>query len=416
MTHPARLVLIALLAALALVLCLYAAAGAFMRMEADDYCHAADALEYGVLGSIKHSYETWSGRYSHLLVAGVLWPLFRETLPAVTPAILLAALALSLTWALRPITPHALLYALTLTVAVVAAASEQSLWAALYWTGASLTYIAPLVVAVLLVGVLLRPTNRLRLIAAFALGFLFAGFNETTAVLGLAALFVGLVMTRKTSVLPALLGVVLGFTLVTLAPGNAVRGGYLPPSITRLNVQWAGGQAVVDMLGVALGSLVHAPLALALAFAGGWSLAPRNSSVRPLRHRPLWIVVAVAFTLAAVALVLLPAYAVIGWVAPRVYFVATAVAVAGTAGVGYVVGSCRPQETAQRVLPALALIVCLSTAGWFVERLPDLAGYARLHDAGALPTLMDAWGELGPPTTDWMLACRERYQGVISSH
>lgn len=49
--------------------------GAFSRYQADDYCFSSSLIQNGYLGALEESYQTWSNRFSTILVIGLIDPL-----------------------------------------------------------------------------------------------------------------------------------------------------------------------------------------------------------------------------------------------------------------------------------------------------------------------------------------------------
>jgi hypothetical protein len=46
--------------------------GTFSRYQADDYCFSSSLIQNGYLGALKDSYQTWSNRFSTILVIGLI--------------------------------------------------------------------------------------------------------------------------------------------------------------------------------------------------------------------------------------------------------------------------------------------------------------------------------------------------------
>lgn len=123
---------------LALILTAYAALGTFMRYEADDYCQAADAIEYGVIGEPIHAWLTWNGRYAQNTVSPALYLALGERGSQIVPALMLAALV-----GTGYLVTRRWLIALAFTYAVIG--GLQNLWQVLMWQAGASTYLAPIV-------------------------------------------------------------------------------------------------------------------------------------------------------------------------------------------------------------------------------------------------------------------------------
>lgn len=134
---------------LAIILAAYAALGVYMHYEADDYCQAVEASEYGVIGEPLHAWLTWNGRYAQNTVSPALYLTLGERAPQVLPALMLAALVgtgylITRSW----------LIALAFTYAVIG--GLQNLWQVLYWIPGNVTYLTPIVCLLALVYLLQR--------------------------------------------------------------------------------------------------------------------------------------------------------------------------------------------------------------------------------------------------------------------
>jgi hypothetical protein len=122
---------------LAAILTAYAALGSFQHFEADDYCHASDAYEYGVLGNVVHVWFTWNGRYAQNAVSPTLYLTLGERASQIVPALILAALV-----GAGYLVTRRWLIALAFTYALIA--GLQNLWQVAYWVPGSVTYLLPL--------------------------------------------------------------------------------------------------------------------------------------------------------------------------------------------------------------------------------------------------------------------------------
>lgn len=119
------------------ILISYAALGIFQQFEADDYCQAVEAYEYGVIGEPLHAWLTWNGRYAQNMVSPALYLTLGERAAKVVPALILAALV-----GFGYLLTRRLLIALAFTYAVIA--GGQNIWQVLYWIPGNITYLVPL--------------------------------------------------------------------------------------------------------------------------------------------------------------------------------------------------------------------------------------------------------------------------------
>lgn len=122
---------------LALILTGYALLGTFQHFEADDYCQAVEARDYGVLGEPLHAWLTWNGRYAQNTVSPALYLTMGERAAQVLPALMLAALVGS-----AYLLTRRWLIALAFTYAVIG--GLQNLWQVVFWIPGAVTYLAPL--------------------------------------------------------------------------------------------------------------------------------------------------------------------------------------------------------------------------------------------------------------------------------
>lgn len=294
-------------AALVILLVLYAGIGLFTRIEADDYCVAGrvDARQFHhatLPGWTTAMYTGWSGRYSQLIVHGALAhldPLANMLVPG-----LLIALSV---WLLRRLT-H-LLTALALVAAFLLSMPDGDGFT-FYWLSSSLTYVAPVVV-MLAALVLLRQGTRFIAPVLFALGILAGGFSESTT-LGIA--LVWLVLTGRRGLL-FLVGLVIAFGIVYIAPGNAVRATYFPERdlTAAFYAAWdwwlstasgypvgIAGYALAFAVGLVyparigsgwrwglLAALVTFGTMMAVTYGAGWSYRPERTLILPVM---LWCV------------------------------------------------------------------------------------------------------------------------------
>jgi len=246
----ARFVWIAINLVLGLPLLLFAYSFLFIRYLADDFCVIGISLNRGPLYALGYWYQAWTGRYTYtlssalagqvgigaappiaLIVFGLwwlgLWNVFRTVLQSrqLDNSGLIAASGASLVIAV----------ALTGTPS----AAQNS-----YWQTGLLTYPPCLMLATWLGYWLIRPpTSRFAQRGlAFLIPFVAAGYSDGFAVIQVAVLALGGIYLwwqwrgafRQSSqfgmVVVALMGSIVGFTVVLLSPGNAVRRAMFPPA------------------------------------------------------------------------------------------------------------------------------------------------------------------------------------------
>lgn len=128
---------------------------------------------------------------------------------------------------------------------------------------------------------------------SFALGLLAAGFSEIITPIFILLVAIGFYRTRKRHYLFALVGLLLGFTIVLIAPGNAVRAAALPP---RMLITRALQQAIAASAIFIAQSILERPYTLIAAFFVGWLCEP----LRRVRKRLRWALVTVLLGFAGI--------------------------------------------------------------------------------------------------------------------
>jgi len=245
---------LALMASLLAPLLAWGYIGFFTRYWYDDFCYASVINKVGFLRSLAYEYRHWTGRYTLLILNAALAPFGPKSAPFVG-VILLAAWLATATWAIYQLFslmrwPSPLINSIMLAELIVYATlnSTPDIVASFYWQTGSLVYTLPLVLLMLYVGLLLtvvRSEVHLRLsspwlIAGALLTFVAGGCSETygaVQITGLSLLI--LVSLKYTSGSPkrtlllmatsGLLGSLLSFSILALAPGNEVRQGFFAP-------------------------------------------------------------------------------------------------------------------------------------------------------------------------------------------
>ncbi len=248
------LILILLLIALASIAWL----SSFTRLYADDFCVGADAQQLNPLSFFQKWYSIWTGRFSYIVLAGVL-SLGGDQLAALLPALSLVIWLLALTWAFLPIlrrygVGEPFLPSITFgaLVLLILFNSTPNLFQSFFWRDGLINYTFPLIGLTVIIGFLLRSLLEAKssarlLLSVFLISFISGGFSEVFSVMqvtihGILILVVFITQkpTNRKLFLPilfsSLAGGVIALLVVLLAPGNAVRQSLLAvhPSLLRL--------------------------------------------------------------------------------------------------------------------------------------------------------------------------------------
>lgn len=324
-------------AALCMALGVFAWAGSYARMWADDYCYSAVAQEYEVLPGMLHWYQNHGNRFSAML--GVeLTDRFGPYITAWLPSLVIVAWVLA-AWFMfqqiaRRVQPDAGLsrwaWLPALALVFFSVLMFPSLQESLYWRMGMLHYTLPLLFFTAAVGALsaVWPSGQPRsqhwaagaLLAGLA--FVAAGFSETYAALQAGALMLAamaLLWRRAPAglalLIPALLATLGAMAAMALSPANAWRQELMPPPSSLLDLVLYTLRYTRDFYFATLTSLPLPSLAFGLmACVFGVELYPQLS--RPPR----------AGRLAKAALVSLP----VGFA-----LVASAIAPSAYAGLQY---------------------------------------------------------------------------------
>ena len=243
-----------------LALIAYAYLGSFSRYMADDYTIATTARAHGLFGAQVFWYRAWTGRFSFTFVASLLG-LIGPATTRFLPALLLTAWIATTAWAISQV--HSLSVRTSWTKAVLFAGliifatleTAPNLVQSLYWQSGALTYIPPLVLLSLYVGVVIRfvrGTSRgfwywSSFCAAGILMFVAGGFSDAYVVLQSCGLTLAVIAveifatshlkrTVRTFLLIGLLGSLLALAIVAIAPGNSARQAYFPNHLGLLQI------------------------------------------------------------------------------------------------------------------------------------------------------------------------------------
>ncbi|MFN0122897.1 MAG: DUF6056 family protein [Blastocatellia bacterium] len=394
---------------------LWAWLGGAVRYMADDYFTAALLAREGFLESQRLTYMTWTGRYSFTCAVN-LAELAGPWMAGVLPALLLLIWVPLAVWAVAAMLPRragrpqynaaavlgVLLVFLTLNGSLNIAQS-------FFWQTGSLTYTAPLIFLMGLMGVmahgirgaLAEKNARTAGVAVFLLALVAGGFSDAFVFLQLAlaalALCIGYAQHNvgegrreiRRLLWMFFLGAATAFLLVTLAPGNAVRRAGMPAPPTPLVAIWWS----LKFLAVFVAKYVWlSPLSCLLTVLFPcwltWSgMVDPGISDRARIRRWLWIVPAGALAL-ALACVIPAAWATSvslpnrAWIIPE--FVLVAAAIVQGLLLGVRLGAVQAPASGPRIIRyaglSLVLIVSLAAFGRTARLIPRAWQDARRHD------------------------------------
>ena len=241
----------AAVASLSLCLLAHAWVARYVRYVADDYSIAGLLRDHGFVGGQVSWYQSWSGRFSATAAdLGAVW--LGPGSARIVPVALLVLWLVALIWAVYEVGRAAGLRLPRLSVVLVAEVvlvstllSIPDVFESVYWMTGALTYLAPLVLGTVLVGVVARALTdparhrTITAIAAAVLAWGAGGFDDTYVCAQTAVIVIALVLTVRGRaprlravrgrLLAAFAGSSAALLLVALAPGNAVREAYFPP-------------------------------------------------------------------------------------------------------------------------------------------------------------------------------------------
>jgi len=254
--YSRRIFLIVILALFCAPLITHIYLGSYSRFLSDDFCSAAIARSYGVIGGANYWYLNWRGRFS----ANLLDALFGYLGPAVTPyatSMVVTAWSIVLATAVARITRGPLLESCIIAAMILFAVLDliPFVGQSLYWGEGMRTVVPPLILGTAYTALIANrsksPANRPKLlwvITAGLLTFVAAGFAETYFAVQTAALLFALIIPvafrrdaplnkRNYFVLSiaGLAGSLAGGLVVFVAPGNNLRQGtFTPPALPEL--------------------------------------------------------------------------------------------------------------------------------------------------------------------------------------
>lgn len=227
-----RWALLLIIAASILPLAVVAWGSSFARYTADDYYIKHFSTQLGWWGFIVFMYTGWTGTFSSLALQGLVpSPQF-----IAIPILLMLVMWLWLLYlAVRRLLMQVLVNdeplisgAIAFLLLAVLIYTLPNLHQALFWYTSAVPYTLPLVVMLLNVLWLGRLKSSRSVLIFFVLNFVLAGFNPIfTSVqvfwLGLLLLFNIRHKTVYWQLISSLLGALISFTIVLVAPGNANR-------------------------------------------------------------------------------------------------------------------------------------------------------------------------------------------------
>jgi hypothetical protein len=454
-----------LAAILAAPLAAYAYLGLFSRYAADDYCTAGQVATRGLLGLEAQLYEAWSGRFAFTFIVGAV-ELIGAGVARVLPTLAIMAWVAALTWAVsrlgsllgwRKVWLQA--FVLAESIVLVTLASTADVGQSLYWQTGMLTYLAPLVLLACLTGVV---TERVRLgcagpgarLAIGGLAFVAAGTSETYAAAQVAGLglagslgWLGLRGRRRrvflALVAAGLVGSLLAFSIVALAPGNTVRGGGPRPGWG-----YVAGAALDDARQFVHDfyrfSTLQAVLALCVPLGVAFFAGPPLSlSSQGLRKALAWGVLIGLGGLIEIVACLMPSFYALSAPEPgRARIIPQLVLVCLTLMAGYLAGLalsvCWPRYTQLRPVVAALVVLTLASpvlvtrgvladvneARAYAERWDGVDAQVRADRAAGVQDVVIAplaptgtvrgMDFVGPNPADWLNECVARYYGIRS--
>ncbi|HEX2906532.1 MAG TPA: DUF6056 family protein [Phototrophicaceae bacterium] len=408
---------ILLIASLLLPLLLFAYTGLNSRYIADDYCWPVTVHSQGIFNAIATWYNTWYGRYTQMLIMGVIAALGPEFVPIYPALIVIGWLALliwsanqGLQWGHFPQAKKLSVIAGSL-ILFATLDSTPSLIQALYWMSGTVAYIGSLIALTFIIGFLFytlrRHTDYIPLrshiilaVATFAGG----GLSETYAVLQIAILgliFLGcLLFAPAASKRPLLrlLGVgvffsILALMIVLVAPGNTVRQAHFS-RLPLLQVAWMTFYVSFSYLFVSSGLFAPVTMLVAslLPMFVVYQLDPLEARLR-LRPRQVGSLLALSalITLILVMACIAPAiYTMATPPAARVYVIPQLILVCLAVFWGSVLGlgarwrqpRLKPATQLMTSIMIIGLLVIgpLASTGQTLAELPDFQTYATEWD------------------------------------
>lgn len=385
--------------ALIIPLLVYAAAGAFSRMMADDFCYAVNGQQNPFPSYIDYYYHNWFGRITQIVgtVASTsLGTGFGQVFPAIVLLVWLGGLywlcrelatLLRLENRLAPLLAAALILYGTL-------AGTPQIFHSLYWLSGIFPYTIPLVAATFFAAIAIRTLRTGRLaplsVVLSIVLVLVAGFSSepfSVALVGVLALgILGIFTFRPAAPRPLLMLLVIGIVtalvalgIMVAAPGNTLRQGLFTPThdLVQLATQ-SFVYAAASLVALVYVSPPALPLALLLPAILGY-LQPATEMTRRRLRIGLLLPLVIAFAL--IVAVNVPAIYATSLPPPaRVLIIPQFMLVCAFAVVGYVAG--RYAKKSLRHPPRLvvtALVVVLLGAGPLLSATQMIGLFPRLN-------------------------------------
>ena len=236
--------------------------GFFTRYWYDDFCTAGTLRQEGFFNSQIYWYTNWSGRFSYHIIVNIA-ELIGPQIVTVLPLLAVFTWCVCTTWTIYQIfsafrLPFASFSSFVLALAVIFSTlnSTPDIVQSLYWQTGMLTYLAPIILLTVWIGLLVFISRnqskgfifRLFLLIGFILCFVAGGLSETYGILqlgilsiilltaGLICFFGGVKRINSTFILVGFLGAILAFSIVFIAPGNKDRQAVLPEPPSKISV------------------------------------------------------------------------------------------------------------------------------------------------------------------------------------
>ena len=466
--YSRRILLFVLLALFCAPLVIHIYLGSYSRFLSDDFCSAAIARSYGIVGGANYWYLNWRGRFS----ANFLDALFGYLGPAATPyatGIVVTVWFVALAGAVARITRGSLLQSCIIAAMILFAVLDviPFVGQSLYWGEGMRTVVPPLILGTVYTALIANNSKSssdrpklLWVITAGLLTFIAAGFAETYFALQTAAILFALIIPavfrrdapsnkRNYFVLSiaGFIGSLAGGLVVFVAPGNNLRqNGFTPPALPELlSISLRGLREFFELLVFAPGKWWIWVGLISSGFIFGLQVFRRREDSSLAPRRDVWMLIwlpVVGFVL------LLACWVPMAWatastlnyrtmIIPAYLFVCLVICWAYLAGQvcsSFYVLFAHRTPAAATVLPLVGLLAFGSFAAWTSREMwrlrPAFIVYARLWDerdqtiqrakSQGLPYAVVArlhnWAALEElevdPNIIWLSKCFQDYYGI----
>lgn len=454
------------------IFAVWAYAGTFTRLIADDYCTASIYRLDGFIGSITTWYYGWAGQYTNWTLKGIIHGLGEGAI-SILPLFLLAAWFLLAGWALYPLLkllrlrkPLYIAYLMGSLIVFAVFAGVPNIIQSLYWFAASVPYTLPLILFTGYVGYFIRvlqrysdkPLPRTPIVLTTLLTFLLGGLSEVYtvfqgAVFALAA--VGFYWFAPPQIkqnaikmlgIGVICSIIAAFILLT-APGTAVRQAeYADRRLPITEVIYRVMYVSFSYIATAIGIFTPIPVIITLFFSAiiGYFYQPFENPWR-LSSRQVQKLLLLSLGILFVIVVSCigpPVYATA--VAPpgRAYIMPHFALIVTTAFWGMLMGMTtrqKPNPNAELGLVTKGLFVALIVfgpilfAGRAITQLPTYQKFAAEHDVQSAEIQLSAHNgiedaktvmletdlgrmaaldPIGEDPTKFVNRCAARYYGV----